>query len=63
MSRLEPLSTRTQVCKDREQTIYWLQRAYEERSNILQYIEVHPHFDFIRNDPRFKDLEKRVGVR
>ncbi len=48
---------------DREQTIYWLQRAYEEQSNIMQYIGVHPHFDFIRDDPRFKDLEQRVGLR
>ena len=49
--------------EDREQTFYWLERAYEEHSNILQFIETHPHFDFIRDDPRFKDLERRVGLR
>jgi serine/threonine-protein kinase len=49
--------------QDREQTFYWLERSYEEHSNILQFIETHPHFDFIRDDPRFKDLERRVGLR
>jgi pentatricopeptide repeat protein len=47
---------------DNEQTFAWLEHAYEEHSNILQFIRVHPYFDPIRSDPRFKDLMHRVGL-
>jgi len=39
-----------------------LEQAYKEHSNILQFLKVHPHFDPIRNDPRFRDLVHRVGL-
>lgn len=38
----------------------WLEQAYVERSNILQFLKVHPFFDPIRNDPRFRRLVSRV---
>ena len=47
---------------DREQTFVWLDRAFEEKSNLLQYLKVHPFFDPIRSDPRFIDLVRRVGL-
>ena len=47
---------------DKEQTFVWLERAYQEQSNILQFTKVHPYFDPLRNDPRFKDLLRRVGL-
>jgi hypothetical protein len=47
---------------DREQTFVWLEQAYKEHSNILLFMKVHPYFDPIRNDPRFKDLMHRVGL-
>ena len=47
---------------DNEQTFSWLERAYKERSPILQYIKVHPFFDPLRGDPRFADLARRVGL-
>jgi len=47
---------------DTEQTFVWLEQAYEEHSNILLFMKVHPYFDPIRNDPRFKDLMHRVGL-
>jgi len=37
---------------DNEQALVWLERAYQERSNILQLIKVHPYFDPLRADPR-----------
>jgi hypothetical protein len=40
----------------------WLERAYEEQSNILRYIEVFPLFDPLRGDYRFQDLVRRVGL-
>jgi TolB-like protein/DNA-binding winged helix-turn-helix (wHTH) protein/Flp pilus assembly protein TadD len=47
---------------DNEQALAWLERAYQEQSNILQLIKVHPYFDPLRDDPRFVDLVHRVGL-
>lgn len=47
---------------DREQAFVWLERAYQEHSNILQALKVHPFFDPLRADPRFKALVHRVGL-
>ena len=47
---------------DNEQALAWLERAYQEQSNILQLIKVHPFFDPLRSDPRFVDLVHRVGL-
>ena len=47
---------------DYEQTFVWLDRALQERSNLLQYVKVHPFFDPVRGDPRFADLVRRVGL-
>jgi TolB-like protein/DNA-binding winged helix-turn-helix (wHTH) protein/Tfp pilus assembly protein PilF len=47
---------------DKEQAFAWLERAYQEKSTILQFLKVHPFFDPIRGDPRFADLRRRVGL-
>jgi tetratricopeptide (TPR) repeat protein len=47
---------------DSEQTLISLEQAYKEQSYILQYLKVHPVFDFLRDDPRFKDLVRRIGL-
>jgi len=47
---------------DKEQAFIWLERAYQEKSEILQWLKVHPFFDPIRGDPRFADLLRRVGL-
>lgn len=38
-----------------------LSRASDERSGFLAYLRVEPMFDPLRSDPRFKQLEERVG--
>jgi TolB-like protein/Flp pilus assembly protein TadD len=45
-----------------DQAFLWLEEAYKEQSNILQYLKVHPFFDPVRDDPRFKDLLRRIGL-
>jgi pentatricopeptide repeat protein len=45
---------------DKDEAFAWLERAYEEQSNILQFLKVHPYFDPLRGDPRFIDLVRRV---
>jgi TolB-like protein/Flp pilus assembly protein TadD len=47
---------------DKEQTFLWLEQAYNEKSNILQFVKTHPFFDADRSDPRFADLVRRVGL-
>jgi pentatricopeptide repeat protein len=47
---------------DNEQAFVWLERAFQEQSNILQFLKVHPYFDPLRGEPRFKDLLHRVGL-
>ncbi len=47
---------------DKEQAFVWLEKAYQEKSNILQFAKVHPYFDQLRSDPRFADLLHRVGL-
>jgi TolB-like protein/DNA-binding winged helix-turn-helix (wHTH) protein/Tfp pilus assembly protein PilF len=47
---------------DYDEAFVWFERAYQEKSNILQFLKVHPFFDPVRNDPRFKDLVHRVGL-
>lgn len=47
---------------DREKAFFWLGEAYKEHSNILQFLTTHPHFDPLRNDPRFRDFVHRVGL-
>jgi len=45
-----------------DRAFFWLEEAYKEQSNILQFLKVHPIFDPIRGDPRFVDLVHRVGL-
>jgi TolB-like protein/Tfp pilus assembly protein PilF len=47
---------------DHEHAFAWLERAYRERSNILQFVKVHPFFDPLREDPRFAELVRRVAL-
>jgi TolB-like protein/Flp pilus assembly protein TadD len=48
--------------RDPDQTLFWLERSITEGSTIVQYLAVHPAFDFIRSDPRFAGLARRVGL-
>ena len=47
---------------ENDEAFIWFERAYEEKSNILQFLKVHPFFDPVRGDPRFADLLRRVGL-
>jgi TolB-like protein/DNA-binding winged helix-turn-helix (wHTH) protein/tetratricopeptide (TPR) repeat protein len=47
---------------ERDQAFVWLEQAYNEKALILQFLKVHPFFDPVRDDPRFADLVRRVGL-
>jgi len=45
---------------DKELAIHWLQKAYEDRSHWLVWLNLDPRFDNVRSDPRFADLLRRM---
>jgi len=47
---------------DRDRAMQWLQKAYDERTEYLIFLNVEPMADPLRSDPRFKDLLRRVGL-
>jgi TolB-like protein/Tfp pilus assembly protein PilF len=44
-----------------DQTVEWLEKAYEERSGLLIWLKVWPIFDHLRSDARFVRLLRRIG--
>jgi TolB-like protein/Flp pilus assembly protein TadD len=49
------------ACSAADETISFLQQAYEERFPWLLYLRSEPAFDRIRSDSRFVDLVRRIG--
>ncbi len=47
---------------DNERAFVWLERAYQEKAEILCYLKVHPFFDPLRGDSRYRNLVHRVGL-
>ena len=40
----------------------WLEKGFKERDDLMIDLKVDPVFDGIRDDPRFQDLMRRVGL-
>ncbi|MBZ5683764.1 MAG: tetratricopeptide repeat protein [Acidobacteriia bacterium] len=40
-----------------------LEKAYTGRETTLVFLKTWPHFDQLRQDPRFQDVERRIGLR
>jgi TolB-like protein/Flp pilus assembly protein TadD len=47
---------------DREMAFKYLEQSYREHSSWMLAIKVEPMFDTLRDDPRFADLVRRVGL-
>jgi TolB-like protein/Flp pilus assembly protein TadD len=47
---------------DTEEAFAWLERAADERSNIVQFLKVEPFFDSLRGDPRFAAYLRRANL-
>lgn len=48
---------------DRDQAFQWLDKAYNERSDLLTYAKVDPTFDGLHPDPRWATLLDRLGLK
>ncbi len=46
---------------DKVHALDWLERAYEERDPNLPYLRL-PSYDTLRSEPRFRALERRLGI-
>lgn len=46
---------------EKEKTLYWLEKAYEMHDPNLPYLR-YPLLDFIRDDPRFQDICRRMKL-
>ena len=48
--------------EDNDCVFEWLEKAFQERDDLMINLNVEPVFDGIRKDPRFQDLVRRVGL-
>lgn len=47
---------------DKDRAFAKLEKAFAERDYNLHRLKVDPLFDPLRDDPRFKDLVRRIGL-
>jgi tetratricopeptide (TPR) repeat protein len=47
---------------EHDRAFTWLERAYEDHSTLMILLRVSPELDPLRDDPRFADLLRRVGL-
>ena len=45
-----------------EQAFFWLEKCYEQRNFWLNFIKVDPLLDVLRQDLRYADLLRRMGL-
>jgi serine/threonine-protein kinase len=48
--------------RENDRALDWLDKAYEERSIRLAYLRREPVWDALRQEPRFKDLLRRIPL-
>ena len=47
---------------ENDRALDYLEKSYEDHSHWLIYLHIDPVMDDLRNEPRFQDLLKRVGL-
>jgi len=48
--------------KRKEETIHYLERAYDERAPFMAHIQSNPDFDFVHSDPRYRAIVGKMGL-
>jgi tetratricopeptide (TPR) repeat protein len=47
---------------DKDQAFIWLQKAYDQRDDLLPILKVDPDMELIHSDPRFGEMLERIGL-
>ncbi len=47
---------------DRDKTFYWLNQAYERGANYIQWFIRDGNFDYLKDDPRYSELAKKMDL-
>jgi DNA-binding winged helix-turn-helix (wHTH) protein/TolB-like protein len=47
---------------EKARALEWLEKAYEERTSLLAFLNVIPHFESLHSEPGFQDLLRRIGL-
>jgi hypothetical protein len=46
----------------KEEALLWLEKAHEEHDSNMPFISIDPLFDFLRDEPGFQDLLKKMDL-
>ena len=47
---------------EKNQTLDWLEKGVEDRSFDVLFLNSDPNFDWLRQEPRFQDILRRIGL-
>jgi eukaryotic-like serine/threonine-protein kinase len=47
---------------DKDQALEWLEKAYDDHSAFLIWLNLDPRFDTLHSDQRYHDLQRRMGL-
>jgi hypothetical protein len=47
---------------NKDEALEWLEKAFEQHSPMMAWLKVDQRFDSLREEPRFQDLLRRVGL-
>ncbi len=47
---------------ENDEAFKWLDKAYRQRDSYLIFLNAYPMYDNLRDDPRFDDLLRRIGL-
>jgi len=63
-SRHDPFSIATlySLLNEKDQSFFWLEQAYRERSPLMEFIKEDANFDNLRADPRYRELVTKIGM-
>jgi TolB-like protein/DNA-binding winged helix-turn-helix (wHTH) protein/Tfp pilus assembly protein PilF len=56
------VATAYTLLREKDQAFRWFDKAVEDRSDCMVMLAVDPRLDSLRSDPRFQDLQRRVGL-
>jgi serine/threonine protein kinase/Tfp pilus assembly protein PilF len=57
-----PLARICIILGEKEESLRWLEAAYEYRHGWLPWVSGSPQFELLRDDPRFQDLLRRMNL-